>query len=92
MEQENKKKVLVFVLVTVILLTITIVLSLITNNGKKADKLLLAEDYIIKRETSYSKEKGLIPIINLKGEKITEINNEIISKYYSIVSSDIGIL
>ena len=89
MEQENKKKVLVFVLVTVILLTITIVLSLITNNGKKADKLLLAEDYIIKRETSYSKEKGLIPIINLKGEKITEINNEIISKYYSVVSNDI---
>lgn len=88
MEQENKKKILIFVLVTVILLTITIVLSLTLNN-KNADKVLLAEDYIIKRETSYSKEKGLLPIINLKGDKISEINDEIISKYYSVVISEI---
>ena len=83
-EKENKKKIGIFIIIVVVLILITIVLSLILKDNKKADKTLAASDYIIERETSYSDIHGNIPIINLKGEEIDKINNEIISKYYSV--------
>lgn len=85
MEEENKKKIKLFVIIAIVLILIIIILYLISKSNNKGDKVLIASDYIIERETTYSKNKGPLPIINLKGDEINEINNEIISKYYSVV-------
>ncbi len=87
MIKENKKQILIFVIITLSLTLITVVLSLVLNNNKLAEKILVDKDYIIEKETKYSDNHGKMPFINLKGKEIEKINNEILSNYYSIVSS-----
>lgn len=88
MIKENKKQILIFTIITLSLILITVVLSLLLNNNKnKAEKILIDQDYIIEKETKYSELHGKMPFINLKGKEIEKINNEILSNYYSTVSS-----
>lgn len=82
-EQSGKKK---LIILFVVLATITIILVVLNNQLDKNNKLLGAKDYIIEKETEYSKDesKGLLPVINLKGKDVEKINNEILGIYYSI--------
>lgn len=82
-EQNSKTKVIVFFIV---LISITVVLLILKNNMSKDNKILNAKNYIIEKETEYSKDesKGLLPLINLKGKDVEKINNEILGLYYGI--------
>lgn len=81
MEQEiNKNKKILIILL--IIFTIITAILIILNDSKKESKALKEQDYIIEKETNYSKTKGLLPLINLKGKDIEKVNNEIINNYY----------
>lgn len=87
MDEENKKKLQIVVIIAIILFVIIGILTLILKSNKNEDKIFNAKDYIIEKETKYT-EKGLMPIINLKGEEIEKINSEIMTKYYSTVHNE----
>ncbi|MBQ7104413.1 MAG: hypothetical protein IJN90_01005 [Bacilli bacterium] len=90
MNDEEKKSLKVLIVILVICLLITLILFFINNKNKKVDKALAGNEYILERETEYSKDesKGKLPLINLKGKEIEEINEEIINNYFDIVNSE----
>lgn len=89
-EQKGTKKIIILL---VVLITATIALFLLKNYMDKDNKILNAKDYIIEKETEYSKDetKGLLPLINLKGNEIEKINNEILGLYYGIAYKEYDI-
>ena len=82
-EQSGKKKLIILLIV---LIAVTIVLVVLNKKMDTNNKVLGAQDYVIEKETEYSKDesKGPLPVINLKGKEIEKINNEILGIYYSI--------
>ena len=88
MDEETKKKIKIIAIIAAVLLIILIVLSLIFKSNKNEEKILNAKDYIMEKETAYTETKGKMPIINLKGEEVKQINSEIMNKYYSVVYNE----
>ena len=82
-EQSGKKKLIVLLIV---LIAITIILVVLNKKMDRNNKVLGAQDYVIEKETEYSKDesKGPLPVINLKGKEVEKINNEILGIYYSV--------
>lgn len=82
-EQSGKKKLIILLIV---LIAITIILVVLNKKMDTNNKVLGAQDYVIEKETEYSKDesKGLLPVINLKGKEVETINNEILGIYYSV--------
>lgn len=88
MDEENKEKIKKIVIVSIILFVVLGILTLILKSNKESNKVLNIQDYIVEKETNYSNTKGLMPIINLKGKEIENINNEIMNKYYSVAYNE----
>lgn len=87
MEEAEKNKKLIKILIILIVVFSIVTIGLNTFNKKnESNKALSNYDYIIERDTEYSSNeiKGKLPVINLKGEEIDKINNEIVKKYYSV--------
>lgn len=82
-EQSGKKKLIILLIV---LIAITIILVVLNKKMDTNNKVLGAQDYVIEKETEYSKDesKGPLPVINLKGKEVEKINNEILGIYYSV--------
>lgn len=82
-EQSGKKKLIILLIV---LIAITIILVVLNKKMDTNNKVLGAQDYVIEKETEYSKDesKGPLPVINLKGKEVETINNEILGIYYSV--------
>lgn len=82
-EQSGKKKLIILLIV---LIAITIILVVLNKKMDTNNKVLVAQDYVIEKETEYSKDesKGPLPVINLKGKEVEKINNEILGIYYSV--------
>jgi len=93
MDKEEQKRTKKIIILLVVLITATIALFLLKNYMDKDNKILNAKDYIIEKETEYSKDetKGLLPLINLKGNEIEKINNEILGLYYGIAYKEYDI-
>lgn len=87
MEDKEKNKKLIRTLIILIVVFSIVTIGLNVFNKKNENKKALANhDYIIEKDTEYSSNelKGKLPVINLKGEEIDKINNEIVKKYYSV--------
>ena len=83
--EKNKKLVKTLIILIVIFSAITIGLNMF-NKKNETNKALANYEYIIEKDTEYSsnEKKGKLPVINLKGEEIDKINNEIVKKYYGV--------
>lgn len=83
--EKNKKLVKTLIILIVICSAITIGLNMF-NKKNETNKALANYEYIIEKDTEYSsnEKKGKLPVINLKGEEIDKINNEIVKKYYGV--------
>lgn len=90
MNEEEKSSLKVLIIILIIFLVIALVLFFFNNKNRKAEKAIDGNEYIIVKETEYSKDetKGKLPLINLKGKEIEDINEEIINNYFDIVNSE----
>lgn len=86
MDDKEKKSLKILIIVLVVFLILTIALSILKKANQKEDKVLDEYAYIIEKETDYSinEDKGLLPLINLKGSEVEKANAEIIDKYYEV--------
>lgn len=81
----NKKKLLI-VLIIVIVLSI---FSFFINKNEK-NKIYMSDSYVYTKD-SFEHEEGFVsnlPSINVKGDNISNINSELISRYYEIIAID----
>ena len=84
-KEKNKKLVRTLIILIVVFSAVTIGLN-VFNKKNATNKALANYEYIIEKDTEYSSNelKGKLPVINLKGEEIDKINNEILKKYYGV--------
>lgn len=83
--RENKKKLLILLIVIIVLFIISFIINNNSNN-----KIYVSESYVYTKE-SYEHSNELIsklPYINIKGNSISEINTELINKYYEVIAID----
>lgn len=83
--RENKKKLLL-----VLLLIIVMVIVSIYINHQKDVKVYLSDSYIYTKESA-GNDAGFtsdLPYINIKGEEISNINTDLIKKYYEVITVD----
>lgn len=79
--RENKKVLLVIIGVIIILSIISIYI-----NNQKNKKVYMSDDYVFTKE-SYEYNEYIfseLPYINIKGDEIQKINNELLNQYYEI--------
>lgn len=82
---ENKKKILILLLVV-----ISVVIIYVIFDKKNEVKVYGTESYVFVKE-SYEHDNGLVselPYINIMGDDIREINNDLIRKYYEVITVD----
>ena len=93
MNEEEKKSLKVLIIILIICLSITMILVFLNNKNKKVEKAITGYEYIIEKETEYSKDeyKGKLPLINLKGDEIEKINEEIINNYFDVANNELDI-
>lgn len=80
---ENKKKIIILLLLVIFLFVISIIL-----NNKDEKKVYVSENYIYTKESYVYDDKTITeyPYINLKGEAINNINEEIMTLYYEMLA------
>lgn len=80
--RENKKILLIILVIGIVLGIISIYM-----NNKNNKKIYSSDDYVFTKDiyeyNDYSVSE--LPYINIKGDKIREINNDLINQYYEIV-------
>lgn len=93
MDDKTKKNIKILIVIFLVCLLLTIGLLLVKKSSQKEKKVLEEYSYLIEKETDFSSnvDKGLLPIINLKGSDIEKINEEIITKYYEIAYTEYDI-
>lgn len=83
--KENKKKLLIILLIAIVLAFVYINI----NNQRKV-KIYLSESYVYTKESNSSDigSGSSLPYINIKGGEVSEINSNLVKKYYEITAID----
>ena len=92
-KSNNKHKlVLIFVFCVIILFVLYFIFSYYQRNSLSVEKMDVNKDYVYtikKVENSFQEDSyDLVPKINLKGQKFSSINEEIMNNYLSVSNND----
>lgn len=81
--KENKKKLLLVLLLVIVMAIISFYIS-----NQKDTKVYLSDSYVYTKQSNTNDDNFVseLPYINIKGQEISEINNDLIKKYYEIIN------